>query len=129
MYKNLKIGDVIDLCRETGENLNITIPDDETILKEFSLQIPLPFILKNDELQLWIDRYYIAYSRYDETAVHYVYVSKLHINEERNSYKRRKMPNEIKQALDYAERQMDKYNMDYYVSKKFFKFFSKLQTK
>lgn len=120
MYKNLKISDVMELCHEAGENLNITVPDDETLFKQFSLQIPLPFMLKNDELQLWLDRYYIAYSRYDETAIRYVYVSKYHINEERNSYKRRKIPKEIIQPFYYAEKQMGKYNLDYYVSKKFF---------
>lgn len=126
MYKNIKISDVMELCREAGENLNITVPDDETLFKQFSLKIPLPFMLKNDEMQLWLDRYYIAFSRYREATIHYAYVSKYHINEERNSYKRRKMPKEIKRALDYAEKQMDKYDMDYYVSKKFFNKFSQL---
>jgi len=74
-------------------------------------------MLKNDGLQLWLDRYYIAFSRYQETAIHYV--SRYHINEERSLYKRRKMPKEIKKAFNYAEKQMDKHKLDYYVSKKF----------
>ena len=84
-------------------------------------------MLLNDTIQLWIDRHYIAYSRFNEEPVHYVYVTKVHIDEEIKAYKRN-LPKSIEAEFSKASLHMEKTDADYYFSRKFFNEFSKKWT-
>ena len=46
--------------------------------------IPMPVIVQNKEVEVWCDKYYIAYSFRDEMTVHYVYITYRHLREESN---------------------------------------------
>ena len=48
--------------------------------------IPMPVIIRRGQTQLWIDRHYAAVETKD-LPVTYVYITKMHIFEERRSYR------------------------------------------
>lgn len=123
-YKLPKLSDVIAFCCDAGQIFNITMPDSTILLKEFGSDIPLPFMLSSDTVQLWVDRHYIAYSHFNQDVIHYVYVTKVHIDEEVKAYKRI-LPKSIESEFSKAAWHMDKTDTDYYFSRKFFNEFSK----
>ena len=46
---------------------------------------PIPITLENENGQLWVDKYYLAYRLLDGVT-HYVYLSRTHIREEYRNY-------------------------------------------
>lgn len=52
------------------------------LLPLFREQIPIPIIHETETHTVWIDREYIAYSSNHEHKVHYIYLTKRHLEEE-----------------------------------------------
>jgi|GEM_PF-1747238 len=86
MKSELSRHDIIQYAEKVAYKLGVTLPSVKLIHAQLKDILPLPVIIKNSKYQLWIDMYYIAYSRYDEEEIHYVYITQNHINEEYKSY-------------------------------------------
>lgn len=75
------------LAVKVGEMLGVQMPAKNYFLDRLNESgIKMPTIYKSKDIQFWIDCEYIAYSRYDEDNIHYVYITRAHIKEERQSY-------------------------------------------
>ena len=58
----------------------------EMISGLYEIPIPMPVIIRRGETRLWLDRHYAAVETKD-LPVTYVYMTKMHIFEERRSYR------------------------------------------
>ena len=113
------------ISKEVADKTYIILPLDEYIIKCINMINPKPIILSNDIYQMWIDKYYIAYSELLSDKVKYVYLSKQHIKEEYEAYKeaakeRKKqieIPFGIKEIFDEALLKMKKSGENYIVMK------------
>lgn len=56
--------------------------EEEGLRKNLTGNPALPTIFDDNGLQVWVDRYYLAYSAYDDPLVHYVYIAREHAREE-----------------------------------------------
>lgn len=88
-YKKLTNEQVYKLMMLTLDRFGIAHPQRVDLLPLFREHIPIPMILETDEITVWLDKEYIAYSSIHEHIVHYVYMTRKHIAEE---YRRRKDP-------------------------------------
>jgi hypothetical protein len=100
---------VATLAVKVGEMLGVQMPAKNYFLDRLNESgIKMPIIYKSKDIQFWVDCEYIAYSRYDEDDIHYVYITRQHISEERASYretsKERKEPNCIPQQVSHVFR-------------------------
>lgn len=76
------------LAVKVGESLGVQMPAKNYFLDRLNERgIKMPIIYKSKDIQFWIDCEYIAYSRYDEDDIHYVYITREHVLEERASYR------------------------------------------
>lgn len=76
------------LAVETGERLGVQMPAKNYFYDRLiESGIKMPIIYKTKDIQFWVDCKYIAYSRYDEEDIHYVYITREHILSERSSYR------------------------------------------
>lgn len=76
------------LAVKVGEMLGVQMPAKNYFLERLNESgIKMPIIYKSKDIQFWVDCEYIAYSRYDEDDIHYVYITRQHIREERASYR------------------------------------------
>ena len=109
--------EVAKVAKQVAKNLGMKIPPEFYIVKKFEYIYPVPMIYSNDMYQLWVDRYYIAYSRYDEVDVHYIYLKKNHIWEERKnckeSQKEVKLPDNINRVFKDSLLKMKRTNAKY----------------
>ena len=127
-YKRLDDATVVKYAQKAALKLGIKLPEPMLLFDKMSLAIPQPIILCNGEFQLWVDRYYIAYSRFDEDSISYVYLSKHHIKEEVNSFQiaARKsgmkvdLPNSIRNPFIRSLEYMKSSDTDYYIDRAFF---------
>ena len=77
-----------DIVRSTSKKTGLTAPARSDIAnmyydcKKFS--IPLICVRKNGIL--WVDKYYVAY-QLEDSALHYTYIARYHINEEIAGYR------------------------------------------
>jgi hypothetical protein len=97
------------LAVKVGEMLGVQMPAKNYFLDRLNESgIKMPIIYKSKDIQFWVDCEYIAYSRYDEDDIHYVYITRKHILEERASYretsKEREEPNCIPQQVSHVFR-------------------------
>lgn len=80
------------LAVKVGESLGAQMPAKNYFMDRLNEPgingIKMPIIYKSKDIQFWVDCEYIAYSRYDEKDIHYVYITRKHISEERSSYRR-----------------------------------------
>lgn len=77
------------LAVKVGEMLGVQMPAKNYFLDRLNESgIKMPIIYKSKDIQFWVDCEYVAYSRYDEDDIHYVYITREHISEERSSYRR-----------------------------------------
>jgi hypothetical protein len=51
---------ILKVAEKISNELKIKMPSKNKIIE--SLILKIPFIIENEEYQIWIDRYYIAYS-------------------------------------------------------------------
>ncbi len=105
---------LISYAVKVAQKLGLSIPDPNYILSQMNLKIPQPIIVDNGTYQMWIDKYYIAYSKCDSPQVKYIYITKEHIKEECESMQ---LPGVIKKAFTAAQRAMAKTGLDYYLDK------------
>ena len=70
------------LCSKLG----LRCPSYDTVYNMFRSAFPLPIIVENDRVRIWIDRYYIAHCM-EDGEVRYVYLARRHISEETASYR------------------------------------------
>lgn len=63
--------------------------------------IPIPIILENDKVTVWLDRDYIAYSVPTEKVVHYRYITMDHIEEEIDQIDNPIISEEFRSAIEY----------------------------
>ncbi len=128
MNKILDDFTLIEYAQKTAQKIRMTVPATKLLLKYINQMVPKTTLIENEEMLLWIDKYYIAYSRYGEKKTHYVYLTREHIREESKSYmKARKdrksqvrMPNTIKSNFIKALYDMRKTKLKYYLDKDFF---------
>ena len=59
--------------------------DRALVRRMYAQATPIPISLENENGQLWVDKYYLAY-RLPDGVTHYVYLSRTHIREEYRSY-------------------------------------------
>jgi hypothetical protein len=116
--KRLSCIEVIDIAKKVAGALKIKLPSDNELLARFNIPIPLPLMLKNDIVQLWVDKYYIAYSFHDEDEVNYCYITKHHIREEERSYCNRPIPKNIRKDFNEAKAEMTKSEKIYAILEK-----------
>jgi hypothetical protein len=72
---------IITLATMVAEDVGITI-NRSAIRIILTASPSMPAIFRSDAVQLWVDRYYIAYSYEDEIPVHYVFINEKHAREE-----------------------------------------------
>ncbi len=128
MNKTLNDSTLMIYAEKAAQKFGITLPEIKLLLKYINQLVPKTMLIENEEMQLWIDKYYIAYSRYDEEEVHYVYLTKTHIREERVSYRKARkerknqvcLPNTIKSNFIKALCCMRQTKLGYYLDKDFF---------
>lgn len=73
---------VIGLANLVASDLGMRSLDEKTLLEDIQRNPAMPTILSDSSNQLWIDRYYVAYSSLQEQFVHYVYIAREHAKEE-----------------------------------------------
>lgn len=59
--------------------------DRKHVRRMYAQATPIPITLENENGQLWVDKYYLAY-RLPDGVTHYVYPSRTHIREEYRNY-------------------------------------------
>ena len=77
--------DILELARETGARLGISIKDPALILRNMKPKFGITTILRSKDYILWIDRHYIAYSDNFKPEVVYVFADEEHVSEELRS--------------------------------------------
>jgi hypothetical protein len=122
MRKLLSPGDVVAIADKLAKDLGISLPAKEKLIKDFSQENPLPVVISASGYTLWLDRYYIAYSRAEKGTIRYVYVSRTHILEEYRNFQDMKvrgvdesLPPEIGSAFKAAETEMHRTGKEFYV--------------
>lgn len=128
MHKILDDNTVLKYADIMAQKLGVKIPDLKHIKKRMLLTVPQQTVVDNGEYKLWIDKFYIAYSRHDEDDIHYVYITKQHIYEEYDSFKKAReyrktklyLPKRIRQIFNSALCRMRASGLDYCVDKIFF---------
>jgi hypothetical protein len=114
MAKILSYLEVAELTVDMARKLHMRVPSADELLKNMNRHNSLPQQFRDTGSQLWVDKYYLAYSRWDDPDVHYVYLTAEHIEEEYISYKEArqarktldKLPVAIKKQFAEAELQM-----------------------
>lgn len=86
MTNHLPVDDVIALATRVVTRLRLRIPSVDELRVALQDRYGYAQLISDGEIQLWVDRLYIAYSRMDECKVHYVYLTDKHIEEEYRSY-------------------------------------------
>lgn len=126
--KRLNDATIVKYAQRTAFKLGIPMPEILYLREKMSLTVPQPVILSNSKYQLWIDRYYIAYSEIDEDSIMYVYLSKHHINEEIHNFiiaakkwnVKASLPDSICVPFTKALKYMNSSNTDYFIDRAFF---------
>jgi len=80
--RNLPYAAIVTLAKIVAEDLGMQPINEKRLLKELRTSPPMPIIIDSGEVQLWVDRYYVAYSLETEKYVHYVYIAPEHAKEE-----------------------------------------------
>ena len=123
----LKNSDVIAYAERAAKILGLELPARERVLRNLEAKITVQVC--TETMQLWIDPYYIAYSRRGKNEkIHYVYLTEYHIAEEYESYARarrsqkndEKLPAEIEQDFEAARKAMRRTGRQYIVDRDFF---------
>ncbi len=78
--------EVAALAAKVSKRIRLRIPPQAQVAGMLKKRGGLPQFYSDGTLQLWVDKFYIAYSSIDEPHVHYVYLTDRHINEERLSF-------------------------------------------
>lgn len=95
------------MMMNTLDRFGIKHPPRVELLPLFREQIPIPMIFETLDTTVWLDREYIAYSDNHEHEVHYVYISKRHLEEEYN------VNSIIAKSFEEARKRMKYTNRDY----------------
>ena len=78
------IGEVLQMAQSISKTLGVRTLPVKYMRKRICKRIPIPQIYDSEDYRLWIDRHYIAIQSLDGIQpVCYLYVSLLHISEER----------------------------------------------
>ena len=102
---------VYHLICQTLDGFGMEHPTSERMLSLFRDPIPLPIIKETEELTVWLDRLYIAYSYHHEHEVHYLYMNKQHLIEEQDQAENTIVAESFRQA----RKQMRKMHRNYYI--------------
>jgi len=81
-FYNLSYEAIITLAKIVAEDLGMQPINEDRLLQELRAYPPMPVIIDSGDVQLWVDRYYVAYSLETEKFVHYVYIAPEHAKEE-----------------------------------------------
>ncbi len=74
--------EIIGLASLVASDLGIKRLDESALLMNLEKNPVMPSIISDGCGQLWVDRYYVAYSLSEDTFVHYVYITPEHASEE-----------------------------------------------
>ncbi|MCL5992916.1 MAG: hypothetical protein M1552_01915 [Firmicutes bacterium] len=80
--RNLPYEEIVTLAKLVANDLGIESLNERRLLRDLRTSPPMPTIISSREAQLWVDRYYVAYSLKTEKFIHYVYISPEHAKEE-----------------------------------------------
>ena len=94
--------DVVKIITDTLVHFGLDYPYNE-IRQNFRADIPVPVIVENKEVTVWIDKYYVAYSMQDEIEVHYLYITRRHLNEEKSEKHSRVVGKSFAEAREQME--------------------------
>lgn len=75
--------------------------DRKHVRRMYAQATPIPISLENENGQLWVDKYYLAY-RLPDGVTHYVYLSRTHIREEYRNYQAAAASREQRFAMPIA---------------------------
>lgn len=81
-FYNLSYEAIVALAKIVAEDLGMQPINEGRLLQELRAYPPMPVIIDNGDVQLWVDRYDVAYSLETEKFVHYVYIAPEHAKEE-----------------------------------------------
>jgi len=128
--KRMNANRVLMLAEIVAAELGLKLTDKMNILKGLKAKFPIPLILSQNGYRVWLDRYYIAYSKNDEWFVHYIYISREHTREELSAVLKMldvetnllelKMLNNIRAQLANAVRKMNSDGTAYYILPKYY---------
>lgn len=113
MKPYLNFRDFCRLCWELCLKCDLTPPRYRLLTELYFSAEPQPLLLENTQARAWIDKYYMAY-QFKNKPVHYVYISRRHIEEENQALTevyaerglRLRLPGEIESAFAAAEHEM-----------------------
>ena len=116
MKATLSFRDFCRLCWHICLKCDLTPPRYRLLTELYFSTEPQPLLLENAQARAWIDKYYMAY-QFKSGPVHYVYISRRHIEEERQAAKEvlaqrglvLKLPIEIEDSFVRAEAMMARY--------------------
>jgi len=122
LKKDISTKQIIKLIKATADELGLPMPSRKALMNNLlPTGIVMPIIIEKDDLQLWIDREYIAYSNIDEPNVKYVYATRGHLNEEIRDYGTlSKVPPCILNSFQHMKKFMAENERKYFVSQRFF---------
>ena len=80
--RNLPYEAIVTLAKLVANDLGMQPINERCLLRDLRTNPPMPTIIDSGEVQLWVDRYYVAYSLKTEKFIHYVYISPEHADEE-----------------------------------------------
>ena len=100
----LSYTEILTLANQLAKSYNLKLPSRQK--QRIALRYGFPTIYSNDEVQIWVDKYYIAHSRTDESNVHYKYITMYHILEEEENYLPLKLPECIRNPHETGRNKM-----------------------
>lgn len=78
----MDIDEIINCAEALAKMLGLRIHDKKRLKKNINRKIPITTFFYNEKFTLWVDRYFIAYSRSGYLDVWYIYITKENISEE-----------------------------------------------
>lgn len=105
--------EILILANQLAKSYNLKLPSRQK--QRIALRYGFPTIYSNDEVQMWVDKYYIAHSRTDETNVHYKYIAMRHILEEAKNYMPFEIPESIRDSHEMGRNQMIRSGKQFHV--------------
>ncbi len=125
--RTLAYEQIIELANMVAADINIPhIPEDQ-LRNHLSENPPMPKLIQNSAAQLWIDRYYIAFSLMEESCAHYIYIAEQHAREELQdmSARIRKAADEVERSflknIRYQLKKAEKISPNYYIRNDYLK--------
>lgn len=83
----MDINEIIKCTEALSKSLGLCISDKRQLKKNLKQKIPVTTLYYNEEFTLWVNRFFISYSKKGFLDIWYIYITKRHINEEMRGMK------------------------------------------